>query len=448
MSERVYQKWHFYQSRDRKGAVTAAITNNFNISVLGIDSMKAFYSHPERTRRNSSFFRLCLVALMLMMVATVRLYAQNEPGSGEKKAATDPLKQIKELEEQTRQIGPWEYEAQVITDANLNIFLKNGWNSESDMFTLDLINQVSRVSPLNVTEREEIFLNGIQQRYTLTHDQRTLTAREMRAESMSVAKKHFMEMMPVVLDIVQTRARKEPFTAEKVQKWAAKFDPLMGDALQAVERVRQKLAGTMNEDQRRRLDIDMEAVVKRHNDFVEMIKDWKAGNWNPTDWGLQNDPIHAGEMAKYRIRMAEHQGLVDAALLKKKPDLKIVAGNESEWERYVKWFCNTYKCDDRQRASAKAILKDSLRLAEDYLHARGREIAKVRRLSETAETEKARAYHANELDRLHAPIRRYFKSLCDRLEKQILTSVQQRLLTNTNTTESQKKAAQEVAVKN
>ena len=36
---------------------------------------------------------------MLMMVATVRLYAQNEPGSGEKKAAIDPLKQLKELEE-------------------------------------------------------------------------------------------------------------------------------------------------------------------------------------------------------------------------------------------------------------------------------------------------------------------------------------------------------------
>ena len=42
----------------------------------------------------------------------------------------------------------------------------------------------------------------------------------------------------------------------------------------------------------------------------------------------------------------------------------------------------------------------------------------------------------------------YFKSLCNRLEKQILTSEQQRLLTNTNTADSPKKAAREVAVKN
>ncbi|MFQ5411652.1 MAG: hypothetical protein ACE5EC_05120 [Phycisphaerae bacterium] len=373
--------------------------------------------------------------------------AQEQTEHRNKQVPPDPIRQIRELEEQTKQIGPWESEAQIIADAHFNIFQRNGWNSEPDLFTLDLINQVTRVAPWNVAEREEIFLNGIQQRYTLTHDQRVLTAREMRAESMKVAMKPFTEMMPVVMEIAQTRARKEPFTAEKVQKWSAKFDPIMEDALQAVERVRRKLEGTMNEDQRRRLDIDMEAVVKRHKDVVEMIKDWKAGNWNPTHWGLQNDPIHAGEMAKFRIRQAEHQGLVDAALLKRKPDMRAVAGDESEWERYVKWFCNTYKCDDRQRASAKGILKDSLKRATDYLHARGREIDKARRLSQEAETETARAYHAEELERLRAPVRGYFKSLCDRLEKQVLTSEQQRLLLDANTAEAKKKAMPEVAAK-
>ena len=263
------------------------------------------------------------------------------------------LKEMKQIEEQAKAMGPWDSESQLLIDAHNNVFEKNGWNSEADRFSLDLINQVSQIAPWQPKEREEVFFNGIQVRYGLTHDQRTLVAREMRTESMGVAMKHFKEMMPVVLEVAQARARQEPFTPEQVQKWSKAFKPIMDDMLSSVQRVEQKLRKTMTPEQRELLDNDMKDVLKRHHDLEKMVKSWQSGNWNPTDWGLDNDPIHAAAMADYRDKQAARTNLVETALLKKKPDLGAISSDESAWERYVKWFCNYYKCNDQQRGMAK-----------------------------------------------------------------------------------------------
>ena len=50
---------------------------------------------------------------------------------------------MKQIEEQAKAMGPWDSESQLVIDANTNVFEKNGWNSDADRFSLDLINQVS-----------------------------------------------------------------------------------------------------------------------------------------------------------------------------------------------------------------------------------------------------------------------------------------------------------------
>lgn len=357
------------------------------------------------------------------------------------------LKEMRQMEEQAKAMGSWESESQRIIDAHKNVFAKNGWNSEADQFSLDLINQVSQIAPWHPHEREEVFFNAIQVRYGMTHDQRTMVAREMRTESMGVAMRHFKEMMPVVLEIAQTRARQEPFTAEQVQKWSGHFKPIMDDMLSSVQRVEQKLRKTMTPEQRELLENDMKDVLKRHRDFEKMVKGWEAGNWNPTDWGLDNDPIHAASMAEYRAKEAERTQLVDAALLKTKPDLGEIASDESAWERYVKWFCNYYKCNDQQRGMARSILESCRRQAVDYLGARRKEMEKVEQLSRTAESEASRKYHAAELARLQKPIATIFESLCARLEKQVLTREQRQLIDAGRTKQAQQQANKDLAAK-
>jgi len=368
-------------------------------------------------------------------------------GAGPPNQTLDNLKEVKQLEEQAKRMGPWENEAGTITEAYTNIFAKNGWDSEPDRFSLDLINQVSRIDPWHPAQREEVFFNGLQVRYGLTPDQRSLVSREMRTESMTVTMKHLTEIMPVALEIAQTRAQQKPFTAEQVQKWSKQFGPIMDDALAAVQRVEQKLRKTMTPQQREILDVDMKAVLKRHHAIEKMVKDWQAGKWNPGDWGLENDPIHAAAMAAYHQKQAERTQLVEAALLKKKPDLNAISSDESAWERYVKWFCNYYKCDQRQRGMAATILKSSQKQAADYLSARRRDIEKARRLSESAQSEAGRKYHAAELKRLRKPISDIFNSLCARLEKQVLTRQQQQMIDAEKTKKARQQADKDIAAK-
>ncbi len=367
--------------------------------------------------------RMILAAALLLLSPAAGTWAEESD-----KPTEGVISQIRELQEHAKEMGPWETEAGAIHDAHDNIFQKNGWTSEADQYSLDLLHQVTQIAPWDTAQREDVFLTGLQTRLNLTHDQRSLLGNEMRLESMKVTMKHIKDLLPVALDIAQTRARQEPFTAEQVQRWSQKFKPVMDDAMASVQKVIGKLDKTMTEEQRALLDRDMKALLKRHSDVEKMVEGWKAGNWNPSEWGLDNDPIHANAMYEHRLKEAEKDGLVNLALSKKKPDVAATAKDKSAWRLYVEWFCNFYTCDDRQRNTAEGILTDSLKRATNFLQARGKAIAKVEQLRDAAKTDAQRKVQIAELDRLQRPIEDIFKELRTRLETNVLTTQQRKLL--------------------
>ncbi|MCG8406274.1 MAG: hypothetical protein MI923_13840 [Phycisphaerales bacterium] len=356
------------------------------------------------------------------------------------KVAPEGLQQLKNLEEEAKKMGPWASEAQVITEAHHIIFEQNGWDSEPDQFMLNLINQVSQVAPWDPAQREQIFFTGVQGRYNLTQDQVELVKREANREAMMVAVKHFKDVVPIALEVARTRVSQKPFTAEQVQKWSHKLEPVMADALQSVERISQKLEKTMNEGQRAQLEEDMKAVLKRHRDVEKMIKSWKAGHWNPMEWGLHHDAVHAAAVSEHLRLLAERDGLVDRKRSKDRPDLASTATDQSAWELYVNWFCNYYKCNDLQRGIANSILKSETKNAVNYLAKYGKEIEMAEALREHAETEANRKKHAARAEQLRKPIGAIFNRLCARLEKQVLTLKQQELVSAEKTAQAQKKA--------
>ena len=152
---------------------------------------------------------------------------------------------------------------------------------------------------------------------------------------------------------------------------------------------------------------------------------WEDGRWNPGDWGLQNDPIHARAMMEYRAEQRIRDQLVQNARgPSSKFDDQKVAMQESEWERYVKWFCQRYECDDQQRTQANAILKSSVADAVRYRNWRKESFAKVEAsLSRTDSPDKKKEYQ-EELDRLQAPIGEIFDRMKKRLHEQVLTTAQ------------------------
>ena len=207
------------------------------------------------------------------------------------------LKAMQQIQEDAQKLGDWDNQYRVIEDATDNIFQQQGWTSESDVWSRSVFRNVGRVSPWKPQERQKIFLDELQQRYKLTLDQRTALDGDIQREAMGVAMKHFKETLPVAMEILKTRAANQPFTAEQVQRWSKTIKPVMDDSMTAVERVVGKLDKTMTEEQRAALQGDLKAFRKRHQDMQKMVYKWQAGNWNPTDWVLQNDPIHAGAVA-------------------------------------------------------------------------------------------------------------------------------------------------------
>lgn len=330
----------------------------------------------------------------------------------------------KDLMERTKEMGPWEEYEQVSREATDNVFQQNNWTSESDQWALDIVHDVNRIAPWNFRERQDVFMNHLQTRYDLTEHQKQDLSGDIQREAMRVAMKHFRETAPIAMEMIGARARGEPFTPEMVQRWSQKLDPVMADARASLERVAKRLGETMSPSQRERLERDLKATLRRHDDVVKMVAQWKQGKWTPTDWGLQNDPMHAGQMAEINRRNAERDARVFIKVAEGPLAGAATATDESSWERYVRLFCVKYQCDKRQTDVAHAILKSSEKEARNIRAARKSELEKITTLIRSADTKDRHGELTTRRDRLLAPIGAVFERMCRKLEAQVITREQ------------------------
>ncbi len=378
------------------------------------------HAHVNTTNRSGAIRTAAIAIYCSILVAPSVLRAQDKrPASEEELRKTEQV-----MLEEAKRIGPWEHQLPIIEDATDNIFRQQGWDAPEDAWARQVMTEVSRIPPWQPVERQEAFLNSVQSRWNLSHDQRSQLNSSVQRESMTLAFKHFKDIAPVAMEVMRTRANGEPFTPEQVQQWAAKLRPVMDDGAQMVQRVTQQLERTMTEEQRKLLQADVGAFMRRNNDMQRMVQKWQAGKWDPTDWGLQNDPVHAPVMHQYAARDAERNALVDRAQANKPLDEKRIAVNESEWDRYVKWFCDTYDCDDMQRTQAEAILKNSKSEAINLRSARRAEIEKLEKLVASPTNPQTKASHQADLDRYLAPINEVFERMKKRLHEEVLTTQQ------------------------
>lgn len=345
----------------------------------------------------------------------------------------EKLKEAEDIVKTTKAMG-WDRQYQVMEQATDEMFRQNGWNSEPDQFARNLLREVGQIPPWQARERQEIFLNGLQGRLSLTHDQRILLNNEMQRESMALMSRHFKDIVPVVLEVAKTRASDQPFTPEQVQRWSSSLEPMLNDSLETVKKLTQRLERTMTEEQRRILKRDMDALLKRHRDVEKMVVKWKKGEWSPADWGLQNDPIHAGVMQE----IAQRSG-ANASTDQNWKDPSF-ANNENEWERYVRWFCDYFECDASQRTKADAILKTAKQEAIRYRESRRNVIAQYETRIANEKNPAAKTALTAELNKNLAPIGDLFQRMKERLAADVLTSAQRTRLPQTATVSGAEKS--------
>jgi hypothetical protein len=340
----------------------------------------------------------------------------------------EQIEQAEEVIKKTQEMGPWESQTQVIDDATDKIFEQQGWNSESDQFTREVMREVSKIPPWQPVERQRVFLDKFTERLSLTHDQRNQLDGDLQREGMTLMIKHFKDVVPIAMDAAQTRARQEPFTAEQVQEWSHRLKPVLDDGLDSIQRVAMKLEKTMTPEQQEKLRTDMASLIRRHHDVEKLVSKWQSGGWTPADMGLQNDPIHAGAMANYNAVSAQKTSLVEAATSGQRPDEKAIAFEESAWDKYVKWFCKAYQCTPTQQSQAEAILKNAKSVAVRYRASRRDRIEEAQKQVKAAATMERRIATKKELENQLKPISDQFEQMKKRLYEGLLTTKQRQLL--------------------
>lgn len=337
----------------------------------------------------------------------------------------EQMEQAQQLQKQGEEMGSWDQQYLIMDQATENVFERHGWKSESDEYARSLARDVGRIPFWQPQERQEVFMNSLQGRYQLTENQKTQLNGWVQHEAIMTTARHFKDLAPIAMEVVRARADGKPFTPEQVQKWSQKLEPLMGEALAATQRVTDKLKKTMTPEQQAKLDADIKALQRRHEDMVKDVQRWKEGKWTPMDWGLQNDPIHAQVLQKYADADANRTRLVEQTQVERPLDEGIAAADESAWDLYVKRFCLQFECTDEQRTKADAILKDSKREAIQYRQARKDRIEEAEESVRRAETPERKQAAQADLNKQLQQIEFIFGRMKKRLYAQVLTREQQ-----------------------
>ena len=351
--------------------------------------------------------RSLLFILMVLSIAG----ASAPPAQRESAPAPPELEVLdRELTHKAQQLGDWSEQHQILAGVIKNLWRKNKWNSEADRFARDTALRVERIPPWNFDERMDLLISTTKDRYHLDDRQVEQFQQRFYREMWGMTLKYAPVLMKNVNEMLDTRLRGEPFSAEQVADWAWQFDPLMKNFEQDVSRMVSEFGGTLTDQQRRIFDRDVRSLNKRMTHFTQSIESWKRGEWREEDWGLQDDPVHR---PGYEKRMARET-------LNRMLDRRATNYDESTWQRYVRGFIDLHDLDDAQRRVCTAILDDVVARAERYRFGKIEEINKLNR--------RQRADHP-----LLAPIRMMFEELKSRL--------------NLIPTESQRKQALEQAAR-
>lgn len=412
--------------------------------------------------------RMCLVLLLAFCsvpaVAQVAVEAGQPPRERDGAAATPEgetaferiSRQAGEMIAGLRQLEDWDLHYALQMDAVRRIYERNGWDSEPDLFSLELMGQVERIPPWNVQERFDTAFSIIGDRYLLDEQQDQVLRALVLRENQKLFTKHAGRIMQYAMEAIQTRAAGEPFTAEQVARWTRLAEPVLRDSRQAITSAAQEFMQHLDPEQRELLQSDLLAANRRLDTVEQMTASWKRGEWDPSQWGLEEDPIQnppgAADLAARREppaagdetdqpappgHAAARDGRAgaggdgaraatpaagDAAprpqaqreTAASKPD-----GPDDEWARYVREFIARYALLDAQQQKAWLFYKDARKRADAMDERFNRQTANMSADDEraAARLEALRARRQSDQDRLFGRLKERLETLPTRAQR-------------------------------
>ena len=199
--------------------------------------------------------------------------------------------QAQQLIDATRSLENWDEHYEYIIDAMERVFERSGWNSESDIFALEMVREVGSIPPWQVQERFDTAMEIVSDRYLLDEGQEIALQQMALQMNVELFTKHSDRILQYGLEALETRAAGEPFSAEQVARWAKLAEPVFDDARQNMNRYAEQFMEDLDPEQRELLRRDLGAANRRMGDVERMSAGWKKGQWDPRDWGMEDDPI-------------------------------------------------------------------------------------------------------------------------------------------------------------
>lgn len=245
-----------------------------------------------------------VVCLMFASLAVAQTPVADEPAQDpardQVQAGLSPRLQenIGTLLQSFKSLGNWDEQSGYMIGAVEQVYEQNGWSSESDNFSLDLIRSIESKPPWAFQERFDTLVGMVSDRYMLDEDQEQSLRELIVAETTETFRRHAPRIMEYAVEALQVRASGEPFTPEQVQRWIKLAGPVIDDSRERMMRAADGFLQKLDPEQQEIVRRDLAADEDRFNHLVSMREKWERGEWEAADWGMDKDPIQNGTRAK------------------------------------------------------------------------------------------------------------------------------------------------------
>ena len=251
----------------------------------------------------------------------------------------------------------------------------------------------------------------------------------MIQESNDLFVRHSGRIMQYSVEAIQTRAAGEPFTPEQVARWAQLAEPVFLDSRERINAAAQEFASHLRPEQAEALLYDVEAANRRMDDLYVQSQRWAEGDWDPLDWGLEEDPIQIGAGlaqgpaeeggAAGRAERAGRQAAEPEAVETERGPVRATSQPVSEdaWAGYVRRFIAKYKLNGAQQERAWRIYRDVTARANAQRGRYGQQIEAAVRRAAARQDEKSQKGVTELEKRLDRQLNQLYMLLKARLDK-------------------------------
>ena len=280
----------------------------------------------------------------------------------------------------------WATEYQFLQRAINNVWEQNGWTGEADRFAQRLAHRVAEIPPWRPLDRVSMVTRQLEKRYALSGEDAVRFRSLAVEEGVDFLTLHSPTILGQTSDWMIMRSEGKALDREVVARWAKRSEAMVSDLGTWAERLADVLAPLVRPDKREMLERDLRSFRQRQRHLEFMRMRWAEGEWEPEDWGLQNDPI-------------QNPGAADRSA----GGQRWLSHRPTTWAAYLSHIQAVYRLNAGQVDSAKSIHDELYRRAQRYTDAYDHVLRAV--------PPRQRAQHE-----AFGPIRSMFEELESRLE--------------------------------